>query len=203
MRDTEAISGKQCFIVPAQTQQTRVQRLSPQNKGSHLMQAGYRSKKQGLIHVGLYLILLATLPWCYGTFPSLVLPDLPRVQISQVLSLLCRPYSLLLCQDSGLVCFLLILLPATMAGGMPQQEHIGKRRMSEDRSCQNTTGTLSVYPPLSRSLIQVPFLQDLAQSLENDTNPLTKVILHNLAKGSLRASVQGTCHIEAIVVSYS
>jgi hypothetical protein len=30
-------SRKQCFIVPAQTQQTHVQRLSPKNKGSHLI----------------------------------------------------------------------------------------------------------------------------------------------------------------------
>jgi hypothetical protein len=31
------ISRKQRLIVPAQTQWTRVQRLSPKNKGSHLM----------------------------------------------------------------------------------------------------------------------------------------------------------------------
>jgi hypothetical protein len=47
------------------------------------------------------------------TFPSLVLCDLPHVQISQVFSL-CYviPTSLLLSQDSGLVCFLLVLLSA-------------------------------------------------------------------------------------------
>jgi hypothetical protein len=44
-----------------------------------------------------------------------VLRDLPRVQISQVLSLCYAiPTSLLLSQDSGLDCFLLILLPATL-----------------------------------------------------------------------------------------
>jgi hypothetical protein len=49
------------------------------------------------------------------TFPSLVLCDLPHVQISQVLSLCYAiPTSLLLSQDSGLVCFFLILLPATL-----------------------------------------------------------------------------------------
>jgi hypothetical protein len=50
------------------------------------------------------------------TFPSLVLGDLPHVQISQVLSL-CYAIltSLLLSQDSGLVCFLLIILPATVS----------------------------------------------------------------------------------------
>jgi hypothetical protein len=63
--DSEANSMKQRFIVPAQTQQTHVQRLRPENKGVSPytpLQAGYRSKKQGLIHIWLYLILLATLP---------------------------------------------------------------------------------------------------------------------------------------------
>jgi hypothetical protein len=47
------------------------------------------------------------------TFPSLVLLDLPHIQISQVLSLCYAiPTSLLLSQDSGLV-FLFILLSAT------------------------------------------------------------------------------------------
>jgi hypothetical protein len=44
-RDSEA--RKQCFIVPAQTL-TRVQRLSPENKGASLytpLQAGYRGNK--------------------------------------------------------------------------------------------------------------------------------------------------------------
>jgi hypothetical protein len=46
---------------------------------------------------------------------TLVLCDLPHVQISQVLSLCYTiPTSLLLSQDSGLDCFLLILLPAIM-----------------------------------------------------------------------------------------
>jgi hypothetical protein len=73
---------------------------------------------QGLIHIWLYIILLATLPLCYVTFPSSVLCDLPPVQISQVLSL-CYVIStsLLLSQDPGLVCFLLILLPATLGAG--------------------------------------------------------------------------------------
>jgi hypothetical protein len=64
IQDSEAISRKQGFIVPAQTQQTHVQRLSPENKGVSLyipLQGGYRSKKQDLIHIWLYLILLATL----------------------------------------------------------------------------------------------------------------------------------------------
>jgi hypothetical protein len=45
-------------------------------------------------------------------FPSLVLRELPHVRISQDLSLCYAiPISLLLSQDSDLVCFLLSLLP--------------------------------------------------------------------------------------------
>jgi hypothetical protein len=126
--------------VSAQTQQTHVQRLSPENKGVSPyipLQADYRSKKQGLIHVWFYLILLATVPSCYVTFPSLVLCDRPHVQISQVLSLCYAiPTSLLLSQDSGLDCFLLILLAATLPGSKQDRtvtvflgghgEHTGK-----------------------------------------------------------------------------
>jgi hypothetical protein len=118
IRDTEAISRKQCFIVPTQTQRTGGQRLSPENKGVSPytpLQAGYRSKKQGLVHIRLYLILLPTLPQVLRDFPSVVLCDLPHVQISQVWSFsYAIPTSLLLSQDSGLDCFLLILLPATV-----------------------------------------------------------------------------------------
>jgi hypothetical protein len=60
----EANSTKQCFIVPAQTQWTHIQRLSSKNKSVSPykpLQAGYRSKKQGVIHIWLYLILLTTL----------------------------------------------------------------------------------------------------------------------------------------------
>jgi hypothetical protein len=52
IQDSEANSRKQCFIVPAQTQRTHVQRLSPENKGVSpyiSLQAGYRSKKQGVL----------------------------------------------------------------------------------------------------------------------------------------------------------
>jgi hypothetical protein len=90
---------------------------APRTKGSHLIYLckQVRSKKQGLIHIWLYLILLATLPYCYVTFPSLVLCDPLHVQISQVLSLWYAILSsLLLSQDSSLVCFLLIHLPATV-----------------------------------------------------------------------------------------
>jgi hypothetical protein len=58
-------SRKQRFIVPAQTQQTHVQRLNSKNKGALpyiLLQAGYKSKKQSLTHTWLPATLLATSP---------------------------------------------------------------------------------------------------------------------------------------------
>jgi hypothetical protein len=84
-------------------------------KWSHLIYSCKQvTEQKGLIHIQLCLILLATLPQCYVTFPSLVLHDLPHVQISQVLSFCYAiPTSQLLSQDAGLVCFLLILLAAT------------------------------------------------------------------------------------------
>jgi hypothetical protein len=60
-------SRKQCFITPAQIQRTHVQMLCPKNKGVspyvHL-QAGYRCKKQGLIHIWLYKLSFSN---CLGT----------------------------------------------------------------------------------------------------------------------------------------
>jgi hypothetical protein len=117
-RTLEAITRKQHFIVPARIQQTLVQRLSPKNKGVSPyipLQTGYRSKKQGLIHKWLYFIFWLLYPSAMVTFPSLVLHDLPHVQIPQVLSLCYAiPTSLLIFQDSGLVCFFLILFPASL-----------------------------------------------------------------------------------------
>jgi hypothetical protein len=62
-RTLRQVSRKQCFIVLAQSQQTYVQSLSSKNKGVSpcVPLQGYRSKEQGLIHIWLYLILLATL----------------------------------------------------------------------------------------------------------------------------------------------
>jgi hypothetical protein len=65
IQDSEANSRKKHFIVPTQTQWTHVQRLNPENKGVSPyipFQADHRRKKQGLICIWLYLILLATLP---------------------------------------------------------------------------------------------------------------------------------------------
>jgi hypothetical protein len=58
--------------VPAQTQQTPVQRLSPKNKAISPyipLQAGYRSKKKSSTHIWLHVTSLAiSLPQCYVTF---------------------------------------------------------------------------------------------------------------------------------------
>jgi hypothetical protein len=60
------------FIVPVQTQQTRVQRLSPENKGVSPyipLQAGYRNKKQSSTHTWLHVTsLIISFPPCYVTF---------------------------------------------------------------------------------------------------------------------------------------
>jgi hypothetical protein len=60
------------FIVLVQTQQTGVQRLSPENKGVspyRPSQAGYRSKKQSATHMWLHVTSLAiSFPQCYVTF---------------------------------------------------------------------------------------------------------------------------------------
>jgi hypothetical protein len=64
-------AGKQAFqeaiffSVPAVAQQIHIQRLSPKNNEAFSyipLQAGYRSKKQGLTHMWLYVCPLATLP---------------------------------------------------------------------------------------------------------------------------------------------
>jgi hypothetical protein len=58
--------------VLTQTQQARVQRLSPENKEVSFytpLQAGYRSKKQSSTHIWLHVTLLAiSFPQCYVTF---------------------------------------------------------------------------------------------------------------------------------------
>jgi hypothetical protein len=57
--------GKEATLVLAQTQRTRVQRLSSENKGVspyRPLQAGYRSKRQGLTHIWLHVTLLASSP---------------------------------------------------------------------------------------------------------------------------------------------
>jgi hypothetical protein len=65
-------SRQQHFIVPAQTQQTHVQKLSPENKEVSpyiSLQAGYRSKKQSSTHTWLHVTSLAiSFPQCYVTF---------------------------------------------------------------------------------------------------------------------------------------
>jgi hypothetical protein len=85
-----SFSRKQCFIVPAQTQWTRVQRLSPENKGISPyipLQAGYRSKKQSSTHLWLHVTPLAiSFSQCYVTFMfqffKFYLPALPSLPLS-------------------------------------------------------------------------------------------------------------------------
>jgi hypothetical protein len=106
----QAISRKQHFIVPAQTQQAHVQRLStPDNKGiSTLYNLASKLQKQKS-RSNPYMVIFNFI----GYF-MVVLCDLPHVQISQILPLCYAiPTSLLLNQDSGLVCFLLIFHSAT------------------------------------------------------------------------------------------
>jgi hypothetical protein len=117
IQDSEAISRKQCFIV-----EHRLRDLCPkaepwEQRGLTLYTLAIRLQKEKarfnpymviFKFIGYFILVLLT-------FPSLVLCDLPYLQISQVLSLCCAiPTSLLLSQFSGLVCFLLILLPATL-----------------------------------------------------------------------------------------
>jgi hypothetical protein len=73
---TPRLFWKQYLLACQRDSQIPIQRLSPENKRvlPYIpLQAGYRSKKQGLTHIWLYTSLLVT---------SLsVLPDLPQVQI--------------------------------------------------------------------------------------------------------------------------
>jgi hypothetical protein len=95
-RTLREFSRKQLFIVPAQTQQTRVQRLSPKNKGVSPfipLQASYRSKKA---RSNPYMVIYNSLgyftpvlcvfppPQCYVT--------LSMSDSSGFMSLLCHPY---------------------------------------------------------------------------------------------------------------
>jgi hypothetical protein len=85
----------QCFFVLTQTQQARVQRLSPENKevSSYIpLQAGYRSKRQSSTHIWLHVTSLAvSLPQGYVTFFMFqffkfylsVLPSLPPATLSE------------------------------------------------------------------------------------------------------------------------
>jgi hypothetical protein len=103
-------SRKQHFIVPAQTQQTPVQRLSPENKGAlHYipLQAGYRSKKQGLTHMWLHttIVYMQPYPQCSVTFfmfrffkfylPAMPFPSPCYIIRTQTCLLLFWPSSLL------------------------------------------------------------------------------------------------------------
>jgi hypothetical protein len=104
--------------VPAHTHRTHVQKAGPREQrgltlctlASKLQKQKARSNPYMVIFnfTGYFTLVLRD-------FPLLVLCDLFHVQISQVLSLCYAiPTSLLLSQDSGIDCFLLILPPATL-----------------------------------------------------------------------------------------
>jgi hypothetical protein len=64
-QDNRAFQETVLISVLATAQQIPFQRLGPENKGALPyipLQAGYRSKKQGLTHIWLYVSLLTTLP---------------------------------------------------------------------------------------------------------------------------------------------
>jgi hypothetical protein len=112
-RTLRQFSRKQCFIVPAQTQWTRVQRLSPEIKGGSPyipLQAGYRSKNLSWIHIRLHVTLFAPSPppppavlvtffmFQFFKFSLSALPSLPPASLS----------------EHSLSVSLLALLPATL-----------------------------------------------------------------------------------------
>jgi hypothetical protein len=94
-RIVRQFSRKQHFIVPAQTQRTHVQWLSPKNKGISPytpLQADYRSKKQSITHIWLHETLLAiSFLQCYVTFFMFqffkcnlsAMPSLPPATLSE------------------------------------------------------------------------------------------------------------------------
>jgi hypothetical protein len=146
-------SRKQHFIVRTQTQQSCLQRLSPENKEvlPYIpLQAGYRSKQQSSTHIWLHVTSLVILfPQCYVTFFMFqffkfylpALPSLPSASLSEH-SLSVSPLS---------------LLPATVLG----QHH-------DPLTIQTpfTIGTLanralfSLYHCVTKSMCPL-FLQDL------------------------------------------
>jgi hypothetical protein len=89
-------SRKKGFIVPAQSQWTCVQRLSPKNKEVSpyiSSQAGYRSKKQNSTHIWLHVTLLA-ISFSSLSFMS-ALPSLPLPNYQNIACLLLFWHSLL------------------------------------------------------------------------------------------------------------
>jgi hypothetical protein len=67
----KGFSGSNIYLHVSSSSAIHIQRLSPENKGVSpytALQAGFRSKKQGLTHLWLHATLLATSPQCYVTF---------------------------------------------------------------------------------------------------------------------------------------
>jgi hypothetical protein len=111
-QDTEAVLQEQDFIVLAQTQQSHVQRLSLDNKVALpyiTLQAGYRSKKQGLTHMWFaYKPICYFNPQCYKTFFTF------RLHFISLLCNLLPPHPPLDYQNTDLLASFQALLPATL-----------------------------------------------------------------------------------------
>jgi hypothetical protein len=116
--DTEA--RKQHFILPAQTQRTYVQRLSPENKGVSPyipFQGGYRGKKKKNPQKQGHM------QFCRLLHLSARCPSTPTA-LSLCFAI---PSSLLLYQNAGRSVFLLVLLPAALFLPFDAQTHLGSK----------------------------------------------------------------------------
>jgi hypothetical protein len=86
-----------------------------------------------------------------------VLRDPLQVQIPQVLSLCYAiPTSLLLYHNSGLVCFLLILLPATEKGG-------GRKEKRGEATQEAEIGRIAIQGQSRQKVSEIPFQPIKAQ----------------------------------------
>jgi hypothetical protein len=96
--DTKAFQEAIFISMPAVGQQIHIQRLSSENKGVSPyipLQAGYRSKKQGLTHIWLHGNYWLLHPQCYVTFFTF--------RFLSFTCLLCHPLPLLHFQNPDLL----------------------------------------------------------------------------------------------------
>jgi hypothetical protein len=134
------------FIVPAQTQRTRVQRLSLENKGVSPyipLQAGYRSKKQSSTHIWLHVTSLAiSFLLCCVTF---------MFQFKFYLSALPSPPL----SEHSVFLFCPLLLPATLLPPLMLGPTQGQRALSWSRSLyfHNIITCMAVFLSIMVSII--------------------------------------------------
>jgi hypothetical protein len=118
-RTLRQFKRKQHFIVAVQTLQTHVQRLSPENKGVSpyiSLQAGHRSKKQGLKcgYMQSYRLFYLTAMWLSLFSPTLCYVSFSMFGFIRFFSLCYAiPTSLQPYQNTSLCVCLLVLLPTT------------------------------------------------------------------------------------------